>query len=61
MIRTAKAEVLKLVHPQQSPRSSLALLGEDDPDAEPLKVALKHARMHARVRLVWERLDLCFL
>ena len=38
---------------------ALQLLGEDDPDAEPLKVALKQVRMHARVRPVGERLDLC--
>ena len=35
------------------------MLGEDDPDAEPLKVALKQARVQARVRPVGERLDLC--
>ena len=39
--------------------AALQLLGEDDPDAEPLKVALKQARMQARVRPVGERLDLC--
>ena len=39
--------------------AALALLGEDDPDAEPLKVALKQAKLHARVRAVGERLDLC--
>ena len=37
----------------------LAVLGEDDPDAEPLKVALLQARIHSRVRPVGERLDLC--
>ena len=35
------------------------MLGEDDPDAEPLKVALKQAKLQARVRPVGERLDLC--
>ena len=34
-------------------------VGEEDPDAEPLKAALKQARIHARVRPVGERLDLC--
>ena len=68
-INSAKAEVPKSVHPQQKVadaaarvgrlEAALRLLGEDDPDAEPLKVALKQARMHARVRPVGERLDLC--
>ena len=68
-IRTAKAEVLESVHPQQKVAEAAArvgrleavcaLLGEDDPDAEPLEVVRKQARMHARVRLVGERLDPC--
>ena len=39
--------------------AALRLLGEDDPDAEPLKVDLKQARMQARVCPIGERLDLC--
>ena len=68
-INSAKAEAPKPVHPQQKVaeasarvgrlEAALRLLGEDDPDAEPLKVALKQARMQARVRPVGERLDLC--
>ena len=68
-IRIAKAEAPKPVPPQQKVadaaarvgrlEAALQLLGEDDPDAEPLKVALKQARMQARVRPVGERLDLC--
>ena len=38
--------------------AALALLGEDDPDAEPLKVTLKQAKLQARARPVGERLDL---
>ena len=54
-IRIAKAEAPKPVPPQQKVadaaarvgrlEAALQLLGEDDPDAEPLKVALKQARM----------------
>ena len=50
-INSAKAEVPKPVHPQQKVADAAArvgrleaaarFLGEDDPDAEPLKVALK--------------------
>ena len=67
-IRIAKAEAPKPVPPQQKVaeaaarvgrvEAALALLGEDDPDAEPLKVALKQAKLQARVRPVGERLDL---
>ena len=39
--------------------AALKVLGEDDPDAEPLKVALKRAKVQAQVRPVGERLDLC--
>ena len=68
-LKMAKEEVPKSVHPDQkfaeaSARvkrleAALTALGEDDPDAQPLKVALKQARIHARVRPVGERLDLC--
>ena len=68
-INLAKAKAPKPVHPQQKVaeasarvgrlEAALRLLGEDDPDAEPLKVVLKQARMQARVRPVGERLDLC--
>ena len=68
-LKTAKAESPKQVHPQQrvaeaSARverleAALKLLGEDDPDAEPLKIALKRAKSQAQVRPVGERLDLC--
>ena len=69
VLKAAKAEVPMQVHPQQrvaeaSARverleAALKLLGEDDPDAEPLKTALKRAKSQAQVRLVGERLDLC--
>ena len=39
--------------------AALKVLGEDDPDAEPLKVASKRAKVQAQVRPVGERLDLC--
>ena len=39
--------------------AALKVLGENDPDAEPLKAALKQAGIHARVWPVGERLDLC--
>ena len=39
--------------------AALALLGEDNSNVEPLKVALTQGRMHARTRPVGERLDLC--
>ena len=68
-IRITKAEAPKPVPPQQKAaeaaarvgrlEAALALLGEDDPDAEPLKVALKQAKLQARVRPVGKRLDLC--
>ena len=68
-LKAAKAEVPKQMHPQQrvaeaSARverleAALKLLGEDDPDAEPLKIALKRAKSQAQVRPVGERLDLC--
>ena len=57
-IRIAKAEEPKPIPPQQNfaeaarvgrLEAALALLGEDDP-AEPLRVALKRAKLHARVR-----------
>ena len=63
------AESPKQVHPQQRVaeatarverlEAALKLLGEDDPDAEPLKIALKRAKSQAQVRPVGERLDLC--
>ena len=68
-MKTAKAEVPKLVHPQQRVAEAYALvdrlaaafkvLGEDDPDAEPLMAALTRAKVQAQVRPVGERLDLC--
>ena len=68
-LKTAKAEAPKQVHPQQRVAEAsarverlevaLKLLGEDDPDAEPLKIALKRAKSQAQVRPVGERLDLC--
>ena len=67
-LKMAKENVPKPAHPQQrcaeaSARverleAALKVFGEEDPDAEPLK-ALKQARIHARVRPVGERLDLC--
>ena len=68
-LKMAKEEVPKSVHPDQRSaeasarvrrlEAALSVLGEDDPDAEPLEVVLKQARIHARVRPVGERLDLC--
>ena len=68
-LKTANAEVPKPVHPQKrvaeaSARmerleAALKVLGEDDPDAEPLKAAVKRAKVQAQVRSVEERLDLC--
>ena len=68
-MKAAKAETPKVVHPQQRVaeasarverlQAALNLLGEDDPDAEPLKVGLKRAKVQAQVRPVGERLDLC--
>ena len=67
-LKVAKEDVPKPVHPQQRTaeasarvarlEAALQMLGEDDPDAEPLKVALKKARVQAQVRPVGERLDL---
>ena len=68
-LKMAKEDVPKPVHPQQryaeaSARverleTDLKVLGEEDPDAKPLKAAVKQARIHARLRPVGERLDLC--
>ena len=65
-LKTAKEDVPKPMHPEQEAsarvgrlEAALKMLGENDPDAEPLKAALKQARIHARVRPVGERLDLC--
>ena len=68
-LKMTKEDVPKPVHPQQrcaeaSVRverleAALKVLGEEDPDAEPMKAALKQARIHARVRPVGERFDLC--
>ena len=49
----------QFLHNRKVAEAALALLGEDDPDAEPLKVAFKQAKLHARVCPVGERLDLC--
>ena len=53
-MKTAKAEVPKPVHPQQSVaeastrverlEAALRVLREDDPDAEPLKVAFQNGQ-----------------
>ena len=68
-LKTAKEEVPKPMHPEQRTveagarvqrlEAALTALGENDPDAEPLKAALKQAWSQARVRPVGERLDLC--
>ena len=67
--KVAKEDVPKPVRPQQRTaeasarvarlEAALQMLGEDDPDEEPLKVALKKARVQAQVRPVGERLDFC--
>ena len=59
-LKVAKEDVPKPMHPQQRTaeasarvgrlEAALQMLAEDDPDAEPLKVALKKARVLAQVR-----------
>ena len=47
------------VRTSRQTRSCSTIVGRDDNDAEPLKVALKKARVQAQVFLMGERLDLC--
>ena len=66
-LEVATEDVPKPVHPQQRTAEAFArvakleaapqMLGGDDPDAEPLKVALKKAEVQPQVRPVGERLD----
>ena len=68
-LKRAKEDVPKPMHPEHRAaeasarvgrlEAALKVLGGNDPDAEPLEAALKQARIHARVRPVGERLDLC--
>ena len=68
-LRKAKAEGPRCSTPQDRMaaasarvtrlKAALQLLGEDTPDAAPLKVALEQARGQARLRPVGERVDSC--
>ena len=51
-LKVAKEDVPKPMQSQVGRlEAALQMLGEDDPDAEPLKVALKKVRVQAQVRL----------
>ena len=68
-LKMAKEDVPKPVHPTAKVCRSISScgalgsrsesVGRGGPDAEHLKAALKQARIHARLRPVGERLDLC--
>ena len=52
----------KALHPRHGVAEASALVErlEDDPDAEPMKAALKRAKIQTQMLPVGERLDLCF-